>query len=227
MPAGPRRRHLRRQGRRLAERWPRPIAEHYLPLSADGAGAGHAGRRPRSPSPTRSTTSPAPGSPARSRPARATPTGCVAPPWASCASPSSTACRFVPRELADRAFASSSAGPRAATRAPRAIASRDRRLHLGAPAGAAARRGPAVPASVEACARLPCARRGARDLPRVAALARAFARVDRGFFDDAVMAYNRVPASLAAKAAAEPGGMPPDPTRAVRRRGRARAGRGL
>jgi glycyl-tRNA synthetase beta chain len=51
------------------------------------------------------------------------------------------------------------------------------------------------------------------DLPRVAALARAFARLEaEPFFNDVVVAYTR-PAALAAKAAAEPGGVPaqPDP----------------
>ena len=51
------------------------------------------------------------------------------------------------------------------------------------------------------------------DLPRVAALARAFARLEsEPFFNDVVVAFTR-PAALAAKAAAEPGGVPaaPDP----------------
>ncbi len=51
------------------------------------------------------------------------------------------------------------------------------------------------------------------DLPRVAALARTFARVqDEAFFNDVVVAYTR-PAALAARAAAEPGGVAvaPDP----------------
>ena len=67
----------------------RAIAEHYLPLRR-----WRRCRRPFrarcSPWPTRSTTSPAPGSPARDPPARATPTGCAAPRWVSCASRSST-----------------------------------------------------------------------------------------------------------------------------------------
>ena len=53
------------------------------------------------------------------------------------------------------------------------------------------------------------------DLPRVAALARAFARLEsEPFFNDVVVAYTR-PAALAARAAAEPGGVPaqPDPAR--------------
>jgi glycyl-tRNA synthetase beta chain len=53
------------------------------------------------------------------------------------------------------------------------------------------------------------------DLPRVADLARAFARVEQeAFFNDVVVAYTR-PASLAAKAADEPGGIPPEPDPAL------------
>ncbi len=53
------------------------------------------------------------------------------------------------------------------------------------------------------------------DLPRVADLARAFARVEQEtFFNDVVVAYTRS-ASLAAKAAGEPGGVPSEPDPAL------------
>ena len=53
------------------------------------------------------------------------------------------------------------------------------------------------------------------DLPRVAALARAFARLEsEPFFNDVVVAYTR-PAALATRAAREPGGVPAEPDPAL------------
>jgi glycyl-tRNA synthetase beta chain len=81
-----------------------------------------------------------------------------------------------------------------------------------APTSAAA---PSDAAAPSAAAATPSAAAPPADLPRVAALARAFARLEsEPFFNDVVVAYTR-PAALAARAAAEPGGVPaqPDPAR--------------
>ena len=114
-------------------------------------------------------------------------------------------------------------GPR--RRAPRGHRRRDRRLRLGAPAGAAARRGPAVP-EVEAAHGRRRAARPAGAGRAGAAHVRARLRRPANVFDDAVIAYNRLRGA---------GGQGPRPSPAcprrrpgpLHRRRRARARRGL
>ena len=134
----------------------------------------------------------------------------------------------VPRELADQAFAAYTAQGRTEPEGhPRAeiaafIWERLQALLLdeGLPFALVEAAVGAAPSGAEAAAAVhgfaaaaagPAAQ-GA-DLPRVAALARTFARVEHEpFFTDVVTAYTR-PAALAAKAEAEPGAVPapPDP----------------